>query len=1580
MNIKCLGDVCLRFLPVFASVVTVFVAGLETLCAEDLKLGTTQITRSSGVILNPMPAAGNVQPTVSMGGGHTLAVDQGGTLWAWGKNDKGQIGDGSTENRNAPVRIERDGVRWVGVAAGLDFSLAIDSDGKLWSWGSNAAGQLGDGTNSDSLIPKQVGSATDWRAVSAGDFHALALKSSGDLYSWGSNQSGQLGRSLTAVSGVVPSMSMTPGQVTGTWKAVSAGGSHSLAISSNNVAQSWGANYKGQLGRNTVSETDGTPLDAFGGVSVDSVAAGGDFSVLLKSGGGVDVYGDNQYGQLGDVALPSGAYNNTGAASVPLPLASTVSLVVAGRQHALALLQDGSVKAWGRDDSGQAPASVDLGGGTPAGVHAGGKNSLVVLSDGSISTFGRNIEGQHGDGAIQIQSIPVNKFPLRSYAQVEVGERHTLAIDHDGKLWAWGGNSTGQLGDGTIVDSSVPVTPNGLGGGNWTKIAAGADNSAAINAAGELYVWGSNYYGQFGNGSTTPGLSPVKVAGTWSEVALGEGHVLAINSAGKLFAWGNNMNSQLGWAKVGNQTNQLSPKQVGSAADWAKVAAGQNHSLGLRGTSLYGWGQNVLGQLGNGSNTDATAPVKIGTLSWDTIRAGGSTSAGISGGKLYVWGNNDKGQLGNGGTQPSNAPKQFGDKGTLPLDPSQEILKSLRFMAVGVSPTAIAAVTTDGKIWVSGSNDGGRIGYGSVSGTKVPVELSIPVGPSTVSSVSLGGASGAAVTSAKALHVWGSNKYGQLGESEQDLGAHRAIIPQAPSVNVLATAKNGSLNTSSAGPDLAFGEGDAVVFTATPSGTGPFTYQWRKDGVDINGATGPTHEIASAGPLSAGVYDVVVSSAYGSNVESANTITAVLWLAPQITEQPVAVNALSGTNAALNVTATGTALSYAWKSVSGGAVIATGASFSAPARDDDYNVTVSSSKNGTAVDVISNTVAVRFYDQVVLQAPDTNRVGSGSQTIVKSLASGSSLSLSVGVTSDVTGIQYQWRKDLQDIPGATVGTLNVTATAATAGLYDVVVSNPASSVTSSGIAVRVFTPPVFTRQPASQTVADGRAVILSVSAQGYSIPTLQWYGPDGLIAGATASTLTVTGFNAGKAGSYYAVATNESGSTTSEKATLSLPGVVAGKPTILIHPQSQAVVAGSTVTLTVKAIDATQYQWRKNGVPIPGATGTDLVVGNVTAVDVASYSVLVSNSVTSVLSTAATISLRSVVDGDARRNLFNAVFGSNGGLFSARLSGTALPPGTPQGYIRLNFTRAGTVSGAYTSGNKVIRFASRFVLSGANQVAEVPQVGGSSTTLRFTITADPSNPVASVQLVPSDNPQSATTSEVVLARLGVKNLTLSGIYTGTFQDPSTGMFHGYSSTKVNLNSGIVAVSGMVPLTGERFTATSSMYADPRGVSPASMTDLVVRLSETRRLFSTWKLETASLGGDAVVVTGTSNGVPYDVTGAKYSPAALGSLLAPFVSTRDQAVVTYNGTEVSRFTAQASRLIPEVSAFAAAGGRFSTRFLAGTGVVSGLVTLKPGDAPVPFTGVILQGGYRTNGGILGVGVTPAGDTLRFEPAN
>jgi alpha-tubulin suppressor-like RCC1 family protein len=1558
----------------FALALVVFSAAAATSGATDLILGATQ--RSSSVLLANLDR----EPTISMGGGHTLAVDQLGRLWAWGENDKGQIGDGSTENRNAPVQIVRDGGYWVAVAAGLNFSLAIDNEGKLWAWGSNVVGQLGDGTVSDSLIPRQVGAETYWRAVSAGDYHVLALRSNGALYSWGSNQAGQLGRSLAGegINGQTPSMSMRPALVVGSYKAVSAGGSHSLAIAANDIGWSWGANHKGQLGRNTgAAQIDETP-NTFSGVAVDGAAAGGDFSLVVV-GGLVTAYGDNQFGQLGQgTTNPSGFYNNANSVASVVNLSANASAVAAGRQHALAILDTGVVQAWGRNDSGQAPNPFVLGGAIPIGVSAGGKASLVILAGGSVATVGRNIEGQHGDGRVQVQTAPVDKALALRYKQILVGDRHTLAIDSSDKLWSWGDNSAGQLGDGTIADSSAPVSILPDSAGIWTKIAVGANNSAAIKlngGIGELYIWGSNYYGQFGNGSTTAGLSPVRVPGDWIEVALGEGHVLAIKSDGTLFAWGNNMNAQLGYPKPGStQTTQLTPKRVGLDAGWVKIAAGQNHSLGLRGGTLYGWGQNVLGQLGNGSNTDASTPAKIGSMSWSSIYVGGSTSAGIlTGGTLYVWGNNDKGQLGDGGTQPSNKPKEFP--------------KDLRFTSAALSSTSIAARTTGGEIWVAGSNDSSRIGFESLAAAKTPLRLEM-VPPTNVASVSLGGAAGAALDSDGNLYVWGSNKYGQLNESTSELARSTAVVAVAPNASI--SARGDTPNISGGRNFFDYAEGESIQFVATSTATGPFTYQWYRDDVEINGAQGRVYEVTGTSSIAGGAYSVVISSAYGEPAAS-TAIVARLWEAPVITEAPSDQGVLVGGTASLSVQATGTDLTYSW-TPSGG--VSTPPNYTTPAAPLGgvlYTVTVANTRNGiNQTDSASATVT--GYNPVTLSAADaaTRRVGADA-AIQLDRAVGDTLTLTV--SASVSAQAYQWRKDLVEIPNATGITYALDSlTALSGGSYDVVVSNGASSVTSKAAVVRIYSAPVFTRQPVSQSVVSGKTATLTAVAAGYNTPVLQWYGPSGIIPGATKTTLVVSNFNSDQAGAYYVRATNTLGFADSEVATLSLPGSVTGKPTINAGTPllSQSVVAGGTATFAVTATAATQYQWRKNGVSIPGANSATLAVRDVGTTDYASYSVVVSNSVGSVTSAPALLSSRSDVVGDARRTLFNAAVGLNGGLYAGRFKASATPPVLPdeaeEAYVRLNVTRAGTVSGVYTDGLLQYRFGGRFTQDADSNWVTSISLGVSEDKLLITVRNDVSAPVVTVQLLPGGVADGAA---LKLARQGMKDASLAQICTGVFQTKDSGLPVGVLSTRVNPSSGIVIVTGTLP-DGGRVSGSSVLYADPAGIQAAPMSDLILRLAATKRVFSTLAFSPESFVGDASIVT-VGNTEAYDLTGAVYAVAPLGGLLPPFVSVREEAILNWVhtvglatvSTELGRFTASGNRLLPGASAFASAGGRFSLTFSPSTGQVSGYASFGAGlpeRTPKRFTGVVLQGGYRGNGGLLGIGITDDGTVIRFEPAN
>ena len=232
---------------------------------------------------------------LAAGGRHSLGLQSDGTLWAWGANDHGQLGDGATTQQLVPTQTGGN-FGWVAVAAGGDSTLAITTDGSLWAWGDNHDGQLGDGTTDERDGPTRVGMDTDWVAVAEGDAHSLALKSDGSLWAWGDNSSGQLGDGTTTIR-------CAPTRVgSGTkWAAIDAGGSHSLALKSDGSLWAWGRNNEGQLGDGTGTNRL-TPTRVGNGTKWVTVAAGGDFSLALKSDGTLWAWGTDYYQQLGDGA------------------------------------------------------------------------------------------------------------------------------------------------------------------------------------------------------------------------------------------------------------------------------------------------------------------------------------------------------------------------------------------------------------------------------------------------------------------------------------------------------------------------------------------------------------------------------------------------------------------------------------------------------------------------------------------------------------------------------------------------------------------------------------------------------------------------------------------------------------------------------------------------------------------------------------------------------------------------------------------------------------------------------------------------------------------------------------------------------------------------------------------------------------------------------------------------------------------------------------------------------------------------------------------------------------------------------
>lgn len=780
------------------------------------------LTAPSPVIASP-GVSGQAQNVVAVGANHALAINATGQLFAWGDNSKGQLGNGTGLDTNVPVAVSTAGfpadTRFMAVAAHADMSLALASNGQLYSWGNNDYGQLGDGSYDNRATPVEVSiSGVVFTQIAVASTHALALAADGSIYSWGKNNSGQLGDGSN-VDKLVPILADTSG-IAGSKVFVSiAAGSwyssgYSLGVTNDGSVYGWGENSYDQLGDGTsVDQTTPVALstsNVAAGVKFAAVTSGFGHSLALTSDGRIYGWGLNWEGAIGDGSYTDHPIPVLISPSGPMSSESVVA-ISAGPNHSLALTAAGELFAWGSGHTGS------LGNGSRADVNspsavatssfpvdinfrsiaAGANTSVAISTGGQLFSWGYNGDGQLGLGiaplwqptplAVSTSSLPINT----TFSSIAVGFDHTLALSSEGLIYAWGNNSKGQLGDGTQSLSAVPVpvsNANFPAGTTFSQIASGRQYSMALSTEGVVYAWGYNFRGQLGDGTFVDSALPLQItrsgisdsSKTFSSIAVGWYHSLALTAEGELFTWGSNDFAQLA------RTNMFSTNRIPTPADSAKLPSGVTFSalaanplstlaLGSDGR-LHGWGYNSYGQLGDGSETLASSFTRVsiaGVLAGKTIvQIGGGTHHFIgldSAGDLYAWGANSNeqsnfiGQLGVGSSPAKSALPLAVDTTSVPTG------TTFVFASAGYySSTAISAA---GDLYAWGENSAGQLGNGTQVDVSVPTAVStssFPVG-TTFKSFNPGNEHAVALSVDGRLYAQGKRDSGRLGDGSTTL-------------------------------------------------------------------------------------------------------------------------------------------------------------------------------------------------------------------------------------------------------------------------------------------------------------------------------------------------------------------------------------------------------------------------------------------------------------------------------------------------------------------------------------------------------------------------------------------------------------------------------------------------------------------------------------------------------------------------------------------------------------------------------------------------------------------------------------------
>ena len=812
----------------------------------------------------PVTVVGITNATaVTTGTSHTCALISDGTVKCWGYNVSGQLGNGASGSTNTPPVSVSGITTATQITSGASHTCARLSDSTVKCWGGNTYGQVGTGnTTTPQLTPVAVTGITNATLVSAGDDHTCARLSDSTVKCWGKNDYGQVG------TGDVVTPQLTPVAVTGITNAstVSAAYLRACALISDGTVKCWGNNQNGQ-----------SPAQASGISTATAVTTGTFFTCASLSDSTVKCFGYGARGQLGN-----GAGTSTSTPVSVSNITTSTSTIEAGEETSCALITGGTVQCWGDNSYGQLganhstamsttpvvvlsgvgaftmpvtgltvntaysfnPYAVDAWGTgytNPAGVFSTitlttptvTTPTVTSISDTTATLGGNNTA--NGGGAIKDRGVCysttlANANPqkngsgvtCKSAAQpaipvsISAGAAHSCVLLADGTVKCWGKNDSGQVGTGdTTTPQSTPVTVSGIT--NAEAVVVGANFSCALLADGTVKCWGDNTNGQVGTGNTTtPQLTPVAVAGvTARKITAGNSHVCFLpSSAGGMKCWGLNASGQLG----NNSTSQsLTPVSVVnvSIGTSSEIDAGANHTCALTSNKIQCWGLNTYGQVGNGNTTTPvlypTNGVYITGITTATKIAAGDnhTCARLSDNTVKCWGLNTSGQIGTGNTtSPQLTPVVASGVST-----ATEV-------SVGDNHSCASLSNNTVKCW--GLNTSGQIGTGNTTSPKsTPTAVS---GVTTASSTGGGATHSCAILYDSSIKCWGLNTSGQVGDGT-------VASPKSTAVSVISMTASGVFT--------------ALAFNLT-AGTG-YSYNAYASNASFTGYTSPAGTFTTTG-------------------------------------------------------------------------------------------------------------------------------------------------------------------------------------------------------------------------------------------------------------------------------------------------------------------------------------------------------------------------------------------------------------------------------------------------------------------------------------------------------------------------------------------------------------------------------------------------------------------------------------------------------------------------------------------------------------------------------------------------------------